>query len=281
MSQFARARLLWEQYGVSCGAISRWVGVSRAPRVLANSIPKSGTNLLLRALYLMKPLRRKLMRTISGEDSAAFIPKISKIGSGEIAAAHLKYDDQIANFISHRKIKHILMVRNLRDIAVSNYLYITYQDKEHRLHTYYADTLRTDDERLMASLAGISGTKLEDGVESLPLSEHIRSYSAWIDEPECLLVRFEDLVGARGGGSKEAQTNCLQRIRDFLNLDINDSSLASISARLFDENTRTFNKGQIGAWRDHFKPHHQAYFDEHLTHLMERFEYLPNSSVDA
>lgn len=89
-------------------------------------------------------------------------------------------------------------MRDPRDIAISNYVYITYIDSSHRLHKYFK-TLNSDSERLMASIQGVEGKDLLDNISSLSLADHVNGYLPWIDKPDCLVVRFEDLVGVRRG----------------------------------------------------------------------------------
>jgi hypothetical protein len=72
---------------------------------------------------------------------------------------------------------------------------------------------------------------------------------------------FEDLVGARGGGSDELQAKTLAQIFDFLGVGADP---AEVSAQLFNPEVFSFYKGQIGGWRD-------AFTDEHRRLAQERF----------
>lgn len=254
-----RAAIECTQYGLTPKRIAFRLFGGSAPRVLANSIPKSGTNLLLRTLYLMHPLHRKLMRTLVASDPCDMDrveERLRGLRDGEVAAGHLKYHRHLDVTLSEGRIKHVLMVRDPRDIAVSNFVYLTRIDRKHRLHDYFSRVLKTDDERLMASIQGVPGNLLPDGVDSLSLAEHMRGYMEWKENSDCLVVRFEDLVGAAGGGSEEKQLSSVSAIARHIGLDLDDDELRSIAGRLFNPGSRTFFRGQIGTWREHFKDMH-------------------------
>lgn len=267
------ARLLWEQYGFGLETLGARLGVSDAPRVLANSIPKSGTNLLLRALYLLPMLRRKIQGTIQGDNITLTVNSLERMKPSDVAAAHIKYHPDVDACIRRHTIKHVLMVRDPRDVAVSNFQYISSKQSRHRLHEYFLDKLKSDDERLMASLVGVSSEALEGQAESLSLAEHLRGYVEWIDRTDVLVVRFEDLVGSRGGGSTESQHAVMIRLMEFLGVNLDSSRMEQLATELFSTTSRTFNKGQMGVWQEHFKPEHQAFFEREIAPLARRLGY--------
>lgn len=265
---------LWKQFGYDGPRLLVLSGLHTGPRVLANSIPKSGTNLLIRTLSLLSPLRRKLMRTLNESlNPARLDARIRSIRAGEFAAAHLKYTPELAACISDAGVKHVLMVRDPRDIAISNVVYITHKDAGHRLHHYYHDVLKSDDERLEATLKGISAENLPDQRAALGLHTHLIGFSGWLDQPNCHLVRFEDLVGPCGGGATEAQQRALRDLARFLSIPLSDESIGPLAARLFDQSSRTFHKGQIGTWRDGFTAAARAEFWHENAEIMHKLGY--------
>jgi len=64
-----------------------------------------------------------------------------------------------------------------------------------------------------------------------------------------LCVRFEELVGPKGGGSLMAQIGALRRIRSFIDLKMSTMQLLRIADRRWGK-TGTFRRGVIGRWQE-------------------------------
>jgi hypothetical protein len=88
--------------------------------------------------------------------------------------------------------------------------------------------------------------------------------------PNVCKVSFEDLVGPAGGGSEESQRRAVRRIIEFVDSDADPDA---ISGALFNPRSFTFHKGQIGGWREHFSPEHEAIFNERYGKLLELYSY--------
>lgn len=245
----------------------------KAPKVLANSIPKSGTNLLLRSLYLQPALRRKIQRTIQGHDIPGILASLESLNPSDVAAAHIKYHPEVSARIQMCEIKHILMIRDPRDIAVSNFEYIKQTRARHRLHGYFAHTLRTDAERLMASMTGIPSSELGGQPASLGLADHLKGYADWMDSPDVLVVRFEDLVGIQGGGDSDTQRKVVEQIVEYLEIAMDADRLRRLAEEIFSTHTRTFNKGRVGGWRDYFDSKHIEFFDKEIAPIAYKLGY--------
>jgi hypothetical protein len=228
------------------------------PRVLANSIPKSGTHLLRNVL---KQLPNIVPRWIYHIDHQipGFMLQINAIKGGQCVTAHLPWSPPLEKLLNRRNVKTFLMVRDLRDICVSAAYYGTYRDKSHRLYPYYR-SLPSDNERLMASIAGIEGHQLPDGVRSKSWGEHAEGFLPWFNVHDCLVVRFEDLVGESGGGSKTRQLDTVKLIVNHLDMELSHAALEKIATNAFSINAKTYRKGQIGDWQNHFNSAHKQVF---------------------
>lgn len=261
------------QFGFTPSRIAFRLSGETAPIVLANSIPKSGTHLLTRALYLMHPLRRKLRRTLSGEKSARLNAICRSLRAGDILVGHLKYSQHFSETIRANNLQHILITRDPRDIAVSNFIWITYKDKGHELHDHFRDTLRTDSERLMASLTGVPGEMLPGGVASPGLRTHISDFLGWQNDPQCLVIKFEDLIGSKGGGDDRKQLNVVTRIQEHIGLSLDEAELRKVATRLFNPASRTFFKGQIGTWHEYFTADQKRICHQELGDVIKALGY--------
>lgn len=88
----------------------------------------------------------------------------------------------------------------------------------------------------------------------------------WLKRPDRLVVQFEDLVGPSGGGTLLGQKKAILRVAKILNVRLTREKFEFVLNNLFGNQvgpeSPTFRKGQIGKWKETFKPHHIALFNE-------------------
>ena len=83
----------------------------------------------------------------------------------------------------------------------------------------------------------------------------------WIAWNWALTVKYEDLVGPKGGGSKKRQMAELRRIVDHIQLPKSDQELSYVADNSYGKpGDKTFNKGKIGQWKSKFKEYHKSLF---------------------
>jgi hypothetical protein len=110
-----------------------------------------------------------------------------------------------------------------------------------------------------------------------PVGDVLRRYAGWLDHAAVCVVRFEDLIGERGGGDVERQIAAIQRIADHLDLDLSKERCRGIADRVFSTRTPTFRRGGSGGWKKHFKPVHLEAFAEQAGDLLERYGYASHA----
>jgi hypothetical protein len=221
------------EYGFTKSKLLLRLSGKNAPKILLNSIPKAGTNLLIRSLYLMNPFYRKLMRTINNPNLSSLAHKLKKLKPGQIAVSHLYYNPERQEIINRLQLRHIFLIRDPRDIAVSSYIYITYKDKNNRLHKYYSKKLQFNHERLLSSIEGVDGNFLPDGKSSTSIIWRIKKYLGWLEEKECLVIRFEDLIGEKGGGDNWKQIETIKKIQKYLGMNFDEKEIPYIANSIF------------------------------------------------
>lgn len=95
--------------------------------------------------------------------------------------------------------------------------------------------------------------------------------SMWLlHHPDVCKVRFEDLVGPKGGGSRDRQVETLSRMVAHLGSDVDPEKTVD---SIYDEGSWSFFQGRSGAWRDHFSERNIARFKEQFGDLLERYGY--------
>lgn len=224
------------------------------PKIFANSFPKAGTNLLKRIVNLLPNSITRynyhLDHNIDGWEK-----QLPSVWAGQSITAHLKYDPALVKQLGCLGFKSLFIIRDPRDVIVSNAYYIAKKDKSHRLHSYY-NSLMGKDDWIMAGIQGIPGELLSDGIPAKSLGELLSGFLPWLDEQSCLCVRYEDLVGSKGGGDDDLQYNSTRKIIQHVGLRLDDGQSRMIAHRVYFPNARTFRKGAIGDWRNHFTAEH-------------------------
>ena len=247
----------------------RFVG----PKVLMNSLPKSGTNLLEAALSQFPLLRHHGDITISTnkfKSEAHLIAKIESISRGQYAPAHVNYSPRVAEAIHHCGIRSFLVIRDPRDVCISHEKYVTHIDKAHRAHEFFL-SLPDDDARLLATIYG-----KKKQVE--PIRDVLLNFAGWFHDSNTLIVRFEDLIGGGGGGDTEKQISVIHQIANHINIALSEQEVQQIANNTFSSGSSTFRKGQIGAWRNVLKPEHKKAFKETIQDLLELYGYEQDSN---
>lgn len=163
--------------------------------------------------------------------------------------------------------KIILNYRDPRDVTLSmvNFLagktpqgYGAFSD-----FTIYNKILRSmeiTEERLTYALTDPSFPGVSDFEDALWLLRH----------PGVCKVSFEELVGPEGGGSTEDQIRALSRITNFLGAD---APIDELAASLFNRDSFTFYKGQIGTWRTSFTAEHREIVQHRFGQIMSAYGY--------
>ncbi len=175
---------------------------------------------------------------------------------GRFVTAHARFHPCLSELVAELRFRHILLLRDPRDVAVSHSFYML-RDVQHQHHEYYARKLKSDGECLMASLRGF-----QVGAENYlpPIGESFaRTCPGRSIIPRWWSVSRIWQAGRRGRreatrGDRTHRTLC--------------GSVAepggSVADRTEDvrQGSLTFRKGQTGDWRHHFGEVHKRAFKE-------------------
>lgn len=237
------------------------------PKVLVNSIPKSGTHLLLQ-LVLGIPGMSITPKWITSIDD------LQLIQPGFVGPAHLPCVPGIKQGIKQKKIKMIFIYRDLRDNLISLVHFIMKNQFDHPWHPYIANTLKTHEERITALIKGYEGLDRETG--KLTVIWNIRRYAVdmveWLHDPHVCAVRYEDLVS-------KSNNDALMKIVDFLWEDLTSLHLGKdeIIQRMKNNNnprqSGTFRKGSVGDWKKEFTENHKLLFKQVAGDLLIKLGY--------
>lgn len=169
--------------------------------------------------------------------------RIGAVSQSAALGAHCAYSEKLSEIFTGTGCKLICIVRDPRAIVMSHVNFLK-KTKGHFFHREYMQ-LPSDADR--ASLV-IDGGRL-GRYEIRSLAERYHEFLCWKQDPNAIMVRFEDLVGAKGGGSAASQVKAVRRVSRHLELDLNQAKLEDVSRELFGS-SYTFRTGQIDAWKN-------------------------------
>ena len=242
------------------------------PKILANSIPKSGTHLMERLLYLLPGISRQLAGTFWIQQAAPFERRCTKLKKGQFLVSHLYYQEAFMEILMKYDIKPILLVRDPRDVVLSNVNYVTRANKKHRLHDFVASHLKADRDRLHFFIKGSRSP------HEYSIAELLEKFHPWTQSGKVLTIRFEDLIGEAGGGSAKKQRQSVELLLDFIGVQLNAEQKMAMIQKIFHTGSKTFNKGRINQWKKRFNETDKQLFKEVAGDWLIKYGYEKDHS---
>ena len=256
--------------------LDRMMPARPGPRVVANSMPKSGTHLLASMLDQLDGMRFS-GRLVTFDAGDRFDPDrplakldtcLKRLRDSHYIGGHLIRDPRVEQRIVASGAKLLTILRDPRAVVVSGAHYVMdarhIQGRDEALEGFpdHASVLRA-----MVFGRGEPGERFY-----FPeIGERFRRYADWADSSAGMTVLFEDLIGHRGGGSRDDQVAQVAAILDFLGYDADSSS--AIAEQMFSEKAITFRAGRIDSWRDDLTPELVGEIEHRCGDTMARLGY--------
>lgn len=237
------------------------------------TVPKSGSHLIIKLIVMMTGRYpnglhdlHPLYPHISDDDFEKALLRYKN--ENHFAFNHTgKYGDFFSRFSEkHPEYLRILMIRDLRDILVSYTYHISKS-----LEAAFGPL--SFDEKLRLVL------DLENSSVSREFERDVCVALEWMDRPDVLVYRFEDIVGPAGKGSLDRQEKVVKRLAADLGVDLTEELMEKIERDLFGKDSGpsvagTFRSGQIGGWSSYFLPEHMHLFEKHWGAYQSAFGYF-------
>jgi hypothetical protein len=262
-------------------AAMRWgnQALQSTPTVLGNAMPKSGSHLIIQVLQgLTKigpfvnpgfpPVNRS--QDNSKQPDSFVLSSIERMRPGDIAYGYVHARQPFTSALTRPGRATIFVYRDPRDMIISHVFYATQMHQGHGMHRYYTETLRTMEERINAAILGVE----EPGSELSPIRKKYENYLGWLEQPEVLCLRFEDLILER----EQALGRILGYLaqRGFTPRVERSQAIAALAESIAPRKSGTFRKGKPGNWQEHFTEANKAFFKETTGDLLLQLGYEAN-----
>jgi hypothetical protein len=236
------------------------------PRVFANGLPRAGRR-LLRAALLHFPRLHEAAGGRLGDPALQLDESaeacLTRLRRGQFLSGCLIAEARLLELVAARQLQVIVLLRDPRDMMVS---------WASRLpHTAGASAHRFDalsmQERLHALLEGVEGVVP-------PVGRLLDGFLPWMACDRAHLVRFEHLVGARGGASNGLRNAAIEQMLEFLRLPAHRPLVRRIGERLASPDVRRlYSRGSVGRWKQHFDADLVSAFEAHAGSAARRLGY--------
>ena len=237
-------------------------------KVLVTTLPKSGThylNVVMQAYGFERHFCDVHEFTAGMVDpdperankaAWALVEAIERMPDGHFMNEHVPHNPSLMFWLEKRHIKVVALLRNPYDFVVS---------LAHHLRREPSPDTPAD--LSMHALQHWICTHVPEGHTDPMAKRYLARIGGWATDPRAFLLRFEDIIGPRGGGSFADQVATGLRLRDYLGAQLDEAQVARALISSYKPDLAMFRRGRIGGWRDEMA----ANTAEHLASLYARF----------
>lgn len=242
-----------------------------APPVVVNSVPKSGTHLMLqivRALpgsqYRGNFIATSTSLTQRKRSASVIASKIGALLPSEAVGSHIYHSDYTAAALREINALHIFVYRDPRAVILSEIFYLTEMNRFHRMHRHFRNA-RDFQDRLNLALDGYDEKYPEAPARLFP-------YAAWIETPDTLPIRYEDLIGAN-------RTKCIAQVASRwraqagLEPELYPELEMVLANAIIPSKSHTFREGGSDKWRAKLTDRQIEQINNRLAKVVKRFGY--------
>lgn len=258
-------------------------------RILAVTVPKCGTFMLLKCLTLLgvptlykeigipkqdidyirkhnqllppNHYKGRYHMPTAGPVPHWWIQRVMAKAPHRFSWTHVSHTPEFEQYIDENSKAMLMIIRDPRDMLVS-FAHMVQTNKRNPADTIALEPLLLDliDGRQKNYITW--ATEIHDAypvIWEMGICAYYRQFLPFINCKKCLTIRFEELVGTLGGGTDAAQCATIKRIAKHVGRPISDDKVATVAAQLFG-NSATFREGKIGSWVQYFTPQVKAAF---------------------
>ncbi|MBA3722480.1 MAG: sulfotransferase domain-containing protein [Parachlamydiaceae bacterium] len=211
---------------------------------IIHSIPKCGTHFI-----------QKVVNLITNQEILEGSPKLEKMQkackNNQVLRIHQRYSRDSMGLVTKAEHKVIAMVRDPRDALISHVFYMRTFKKGVLKRDFFNvgsdfDTLTLEEQ--ITSL--IVGDKYADSY-----IDYYKERTGWALAKGNLYIKFEELAGEEGGGSKELQKQAIEKIAKYIKINLSNDNLEFVLNSMYTKRPdevqegKTFKRGSTGNWK--------------------------------
>jgi len=250
----------------------------QAPKVFGIALPKGGSHFIhqtLSGLAEIGPFIKPGFPPVDRfEDNSPLskteiLSNIDRMISGEIRYGYIPCVEPFLQSLTKPDRATVFIYRDPRDLIVSHVFYATDMYPGHGMNEYYKQ-LHSMEARINVA---IEGSRIKD-FELPSVWERYQPYLNWINTPEVLSIRFEDLILSR--------EDTLGKILDYIEgfgviISIpRQEAIEKVGSAIKPKKSGTFRKGKPGNWQEHFTSDNKKRFQEVAGDLLSKLGYEEN-----
>lgn len=244
--------------------------------LITNAIPKSGTYFINRiAEYLDKWEDTKIQinpdfwYTLPPQgDLGVFkcLPQFSvkKLRNGQMVAAHLPWSEHleqvIENVSSTRRIKHVFLYRDPRDMLISYMRFVTYSAIYNQTPAarakkkFFQENFSNDDDRLTYLI--------QERKDNYSVKYDFLKYEPWLRNRQSCAIKFEELYLEFLDIKENGFGNIFKKLFDYLEININTVNPINFYNCVYENSlTASGEKKKLSQYKRYFKDEHYKMLD--------------------
>ena len=248
------------------------------PILMANSFPKSGTHLLdqiLMGFSRVAPFSSHVALPYASYDGETGQKKsvqqaltyVNALRPLDVSSAHLLAWQEVVEAVCTPRFIPYIIFRDPRDIVVSHVFYVTDMAPGHTHHQFYSENLKNFDDRLKVSILG----RPDAGLDFPDIAKRFELYQGWLNIPQALVLRFEDIMLNRREALGRITDHFLKRV-DTLTVS-REEIINALEANIDPKRSPTFRSGKTGEWKKYFKEEHKKIFKDVAGKLLVQLGY--------
>ena len=186
---------------------------------------------------------------------------------GKFIIGHVPFSSEAQDVQKKYVDISITIIRDPRDMILSMLRHIKERTHHHGFN-YLFNVLTNDTDRFFAVAEGYENSYGKMiGVEKM-----LNSMLHWQKSKSNICVKFEDIIGIKGGGESYLQLKTMKTLLSFIGQTLSDENLEKLVEDTFGKSS-TFRKGQIYGWKDVLSDEDNKKFERRFQDLLIKTGY--------
>ena len=249
-------------------------------KVLVTTLPKSGThylNVVMQAYGFERHFCdvHDLTAGMADPDperakKAAWglVEAIERMPDGHFMNEHVPHSSSLMFWLEKRHVKVVALLRNPYDFVVS---------LAHHLRREPSPDAPAD--LSLHALQHWICSHIPEGHSDPMAKRYFTRIGGWAGDPRAFLLRFEDIIGPRGGGSFADQLATGLKLRDYLGVALDEAGVARALISSYNPDISMFRRGRIGGWRDEMAPNTATHLALLYGRFLDAWGYTPDGEL--